>query len=231
MNIEGRSALVTGANRGIGQQLVRALLDAGAARVYAAARDPATLGETLAWDQARVTPLRLDVRSTTDVASAARMASDVTLVFNNAAVLEFAPATLATRAAMDEHFSVNVHGLLAVSQRFAATMERHGGGALVNILSLLSLRPEPSMAAYSASKAAAWSLTQSLRVQLRAQQITVHAVFPGPVDTDMLAMLPIRKASPAEVAVAIVAGVRAGHDDIYPDEESRRWFAQTPAVQ
>jgi len=216
MKIHGVTALVTGANRGIGQQLVMALLQAGAAKVYAAARNMSSLDVTVAFNPGRVVPLMLDVTSPAQIETTMATASDVRLLINNAAVLEFGDARALSPAVLRTHFEVNVHGLFGMSQAFAQMMRDKGEGAVVNILSDIALTNAPGAAAYSASKAAAWSLTQSLRAALQRYGIAVHAAFPGPVDTDMLAMLNIPKSSAIQVAKAIVSKVQADELDIFP---------------
>lgn len=226
MKVLGTVALVTGANRGIGQQLVRALLNAGAKKVYAGARTLDSIAATLAFDPQRVIPIELDITSTDDIIACCKVASDVRLLVNNAAILEMGGAMTVARSTMRNHMDVNFHGTFDMCQAFANVMFQNGGGAIINVLSDIALHNAPAIAAYSASKAAALSLTKSLRSDLRSLQIDVHAVFPGPVDTDMLAHLAIPKASAEEVAREIVAGLIAGHEDIFPDKQSQRWIHQ-----
>ena len=223
MDVQNTTALVTGANRGLGHALVRALLVAGARRVYATARVPYTLEATRALDPARVVPLALDVTSRGQIEQAAAAAPDARLVINNAATLDFAGPLALSATALRHHMEVNFHGLVEVSQRFGTVNAAQGGGALVNILSLVALRNAPAMAAYAASKAAAWAMTQSLRAELQQRDVAVHAVFPGPVDTDMLRSMTIAKSSPEAVAVEIVAGLQGGRPNIFPDPLSRSW--------
>lgn len=171
MKLRNSVAVVTGANRGIGRALVKALLQAGAAKVYAGARDLSKLDSVLAFDPVRVKPLKLDVTSDPDIAAAARSASDATLLMNNAGALEGGSALKVERASIERVFATNVYGLLAISQAFAPVIEKNGGGAIVNVLSIVALAAMPGIAAYNASKAAAWSLTQSLRGNLAAKGI------------------------------------------------------------
>lgn len=226
MKVQGAVALVTGANRGIGQQLVRALLNAGAKKVYAAARNPGSLAETVAYDSARVIPLALDITSPDEIRRAAAAAFDVRLLINNAGVLEMGDALHVASAAMRNHMNVNFHGIFDMCQAFTEIISQNEGGAIVNVLSDIALQNVPAMAAYSASKAAALSLTKSFRSALRSRQITVHAVFSGPVDTDMLADIAIPKASPEDVAREIISGVVDDVDNIFPDMQSKKWAKQ-----
>ena len=213
-----RSALVTGANRCIGRALVGALLNAGAAKVYAAARRIDTLEDFL--DNKRVLPVSVDVTDDKAIAALAERTRDVTLLVNNAGVLDFGPVLDAPLTAFERNFATNFYGVLAASRAFAPVIERNGGGTIVNILTLVALASMPGLGVYNASKAAAWSLTQSLRASLAGRNIAVHGVFPGAVDTDMLAGVEMPKARPEEVATAIVAGVSQSREDIFPDAMS-----------
>jgi NAD(P)-dependent dehydrogenase (short-subunit alcohol dehydrogenase family) len=216
MKIENAVALVTGANRGIGKALVDALLAAGAKKVYAAARDPKQVAAN-----DRVVPVKLDVTDPRDVAALAERAPDVTLLINNAGVFGSTALLAGAKADFERDLATNVFGTLAVTQALAPTIERAGGGAVANVLSVVSLASMPGFAGYSATKAAAFSVTQGLRAELRAKGIAVHAVFPGPVDTDMTKAIPIAKATPESVAKAIVDGIARGDEDIAPDAMAR----------
>ncbi len=214
MRLEGCVALVTGANRGLGKAIVSALVDAGAAKVYAAARDP----EKLAVDGVRVVPLALDTTRPQQIAAAAEIASDVTLLINNAGVQTSYDVLVASRDELDSDFRTNVHGTLSVIKAFVPVLARaRDGGAIVNVLSLASLASVPAFGGYSASKAAAYSITQSLRPALKARRIEIAAVLPGPIDTDMVKHLPLPKTSAAEVARGVLAGIERGEEDIFPD--------------
>lgn len=226
MKVQGTAALVTGANRGIGKQLVRALLNAGAKKVYACARNPDSLVETVAYDDKRVIPLALDITSLEEILRAAATAVDVRLLINNAAILEMGDAMHVSSEAMRNQMNVNFHGLFDMCQAFAGVISQNDGGAIVNVLSDIALQNSPAMAAYSASKAAALSLTKSFRSALRYMQIDVSAVFPGPVDTDMLAHLAIPKSSPEDVAREIISALIADVENIFPDKQSQKWARQ-----
>jgi NAD(P)-dependent dehydrogenase (short-subunit alcohol dehydrogenase family) len=221
MNLLNATALVTGANRGLGRALVQALLEAGAARVYAGARDPASVDAR----DARVVPLRVDVTDAAGVAALPGAAADVTLLVNNAGVLDLGGPLETTDAALNRQFATNVFGPLHMAQAFAPVIARNGGGGIVNVLSVVSLASMPGLAAYNASKAASWSLTQALRASLADKGVGVHSVFPGPVDTDMAAEITFPKTSAEEVARAIVAGIAAGQEDIFPDPMSQQVYA------
>ena len=212
-------ALVTGANRGIGRAIVDALLARGTKKVYATARRIETLAD-LATDP-RVVALQLDITDAGEVAAAAAAAGDVTLLVNNGGSLEFADLLAGELAAIDADLRTNYFGTLAVTRAFVPVLERNGGGAIVNMLSLVALGAVRGMGGYSVSKAAAASMTQAVRAQVAGLGITVHGVFPGAVDTDMIRAFEIPKTSPADVAHAILDGVEAGDEDIFPDPMSR----------
>jgi len=226
MKIEDSVALVTGASRGIGRALVAELVAAGARRVYAGARSPADLAALAAAHAGRVVALPLDVTDAAEVAAAARAAAEVSLVINNAGVLSAFGLLTTPREAVEREFATNVFGMLAVTRAMLPALERSGGGAIANVLTVVALASMPGLGGYAASKAAAWSMTQALRAELRGKGVRVHAVFPGPVDTDMAREITLPKTSAAEVARAIVAGIAAGEDDIVPDPMSREVFAQ-----
>ncbi|GLK76844.1 oxidoreductase [Methylopila jiangsuensis] len=218
MSIANSVALVTGASRGLGGALVRALREAGARRVYAAARSPAAI----AGGDGVVTPCRLDVTDAASVAAAARFAHDVTLVFNNAGSMARG-ALLADRDdAARQDMETNFFGALNVLRAFSGVIVRNGGGAFVNILSVSALANSPDAGGYSASKAAAHSMTQAARAELAPRGIAVFGAYPGPLDTEMATGLIARKAAPDMVARAILAGVASGQDDIWPDDMARQ---------
>ena len=208
MSIAGTTVLITGASRGIGQALVDEALRRGAGRVYAAARRPA------AHPDERVTPVRMDVTDAAQVKTAAERAGSLDILVNNAGLALF--EGLGDRATLERHLAVNLFGTYAVTEAFLPALTR-SGGAIVNNLSLNSLAPLPALAAYSVSKAAAFSLTPSLRTSLAGLGVRVHAVLTGPTDTDMVRDLDIPKASPESVARAIFDAVDRGEEDIFPD--------------
>lgn len=224
MKCSGSVALVTGANRGIGQAIVQVLLGAGVRQIYACARDPKSLPATLAFDRSKVIPLHLDVTDPASVQSAARSAKSATLLVNNAGVLDFGSILDTPVEKIQRNFDTNFYGALAMARAFAPVIESNGGGAIVNILTLVALASMPGLAVYNASKAAAWSMTQSLRASLAAKKIEVYGVFPGAVDTDMVKGVEMAKTSPTDVARAIVAGIDEGREDIFPDPMSLRVY-------
>lgn len=206
--IDGKAVLVTGANRGIGQALVTEALRRGATRVYAGTRQP------YAHPDPRVTPLALDITDEEQVRAAAAQAGSLDILVNNAGVFLFDDLT--DRGALEQHLAVNLFGTYRVIQAFLPALTA-SGGAIVNNVSIASLAPIPVTPAYSLSKAAAFSMTQSLRMLLAARGVKVHAALTGPVDTDMVRDLDIPKAPPQSVAQGIFDGVENGEDDIFPD--------------
>jgi len=206
--IDGTAILVTGANRGIGQALVTEALRRGAARVYAGTRQP------YAHTDPRVTSLALDITDPEQVRAAAAQVESLDILINNAGV--FVVDDLSDRAALERHLAVNLFGTYGVIQAFLPPLIA-SGGAIVNNVSIAALAPIPVTPAYSLSKAAAFSLTQSLRMLLAGQGVRVHAVLSGPVDTDMVRDLDLPKASPQSVAQSIFDAVEKGEEDIFPD--------------
>mgnify|MGYP000727103421 CR=1 FL=1 len=222
MKIQDAVVLVTGSNRGIGKALVQALSKAGARKIYASARDSSSL--SFAGLKAEIVPLTLDVSNDSNLQKVAKQANDVTLVLNNAGVLSTGNILEVTEDQIKHNFETNFFGALAVARTFAPIIERNGGGAIVNTLTLLSLASMPAFAAYNASKAATWSMTLSLRASLANTNVAVHSVFPGAVDTDMLDGIEMAKTSPDEVAKAIVEGVNQDKEDIFPDPMSKQVY-------
>lgn len=228
--IEGIVALVTGANRGIGRALAERLLARGAAKVYAGARDPDDLTDLSEAHGKRVVPLRLDVTDDADVAGAIDAAGDLRLLVNNAGVVQGADLTSEeivdrARAEMD----VNYFAPLDLIRGFVPSISGNGGGAVVNVSSVGGLTAFALAPTYSASKAALHSLTQSARALLAGRRVAFHGVYPGPVDTDMARSFEMEKATPDSVADAILDGVEAGEEDIFPDPFAEA-FGSTYAV-
>ncbi|MEW6437737.1 MAG: SDR family oxidoreductase [Pseudomonadota bacterium] len=216
MNIEGSVALVTGANRGLGKVLVEQLKARGAKKIYAGARDPGKI------HVAGVEPVKLDVTSAADVAAAAKALGDVNLVINNAGIAPF--SSLAADPSLEIARSVmetNYFGTLRVANAFAPILAKNGGGALVNMLSVLSWITYPSLAAYCASKSAAWALTNGLRHELKEQGTLVIGVHAGLIDTDMASGVEAPKVSPEQVAAAILDAVASGREEVLSDDPSR----------
>lgn len=222
--IGGKAALVTGANRGIGRAIVEALLQAGASRVWAGARRVDELVALKAAHGDRLEVLKLDVTREGDIGAAARTATDIALLVNNAGVANMigTPATDAEWLKVGRReFDVNFFGSFAVSQAFAPTLARNKG-AIVNLISIAGLVNFPILLSYSASKAALHSLTQGLRAALKGEGIQVFGVYPGPVDTDMAKEIPMDKTPAKDVARAILEGLAAGTEEIFPDPMAKQ---------
>jgi NAD(P)-dependent dehydrogenase (short-subunit alcohol dehydrogenase family) len=217
LQIAGSVALVTGANRGLGRVLAEHLLDRGAKTVYAGARNPASITDP------RLTPVALDVTDPAAVATAAERLTDVTLVVNNAGVSGAGSLVgAADLAGARAEFETNFWGPVLVTRAFAPVLAANGGGALVNVLSVLSWVALPTTGAYSASKAAAWSLTNSARNELRDQNTLVVGVHMGYLETDMAAHVPGPKLDPADLAGRILDAVEAGDEEVLGDELTRQ---------
>jgi NAD(P)-dependent dehydrogenase (short-subunit alcohol dehydrogenase family) len=218
MQIRNCVALVTGANRGIGEQFVKALLAAGAKLVYAAARDAGRLRIAGGAD-GRMVPLGLDITCEADVAAAAQRCRDVTLLVNNAGVNFNTPLVgIGALANARIEIETNYFGTLAMCRAFAPVLKANGGGTIVNMLSILARVNLPLMGSLCASKAAALSMTQGVRAELKAQGTLVIGVMPGAVETRMTEMLPPPKMKPADVAKAALKAVEAGIEDVYPGD-------------
>jgi NAD(P)-dependent dehydrogenase (short-subunit alcohol dehydrogenase family) len=215
MNIQDSTALVTGANRGIGKAFADALLDRGAAKVYAAVRDVATVTDAGLW------PVQLDVTDPDRVGAVARELGDVQLVVNNAGVLHIAVPLSATLEVARVELETNYLSLVSMTQAFAPVLERNGGGAFINVLSVFSWVATPLLTTYSASKAAAWSYTNAARIELRRQGTQVVAVHAGPVDTNMTAAVDLEKIPPATVAAGALDALEADEPEAIVDEYSR----------
>lgn len=229
MDVSDQIALVTGANRGIGRQFVLELLDRGVAKVYAAVRRP----ETVALDDSRVVPVRIDLLDHETIAAAAARIGDVTLLVNNAGVST--GASLVTGDLRDAHRELDVHlwGPLAMIRAFAPILSANGGGGIVNVLSALSWFAAPGSGAYAAAKAAEWNMTNGVRLELAAQGTLVQGVLLGAADTDMMAGYDGPKIDPRHVARLSLDGLAAGSIEVVVDDWTamvKAALAEDPAV-
>jgi NAD(P)-dependent dehydrogenase (short-subunit alcohol dehydrogenase family) len=212
MNIENKTVLITGANRGIGRALVQEALQRGAKRIYGGTRGPLHIADE------RVTPLTLDVTIDAQIEQAVRQAGSLDVLINNSGIAPY--DDLSDPAVIEQALAVNFFGVYKVSRAFLPMLKR-SKGAIVNNLSLVALAPLPVIPSYSISKAAALSMTQSLRALVAGDGVSVHGVFLGPVDTDMNRSFDIPKASPESAAQGIFDGLENGEEDIFPDHMSR----------
>ncbi len=232
IRIRDSVCFVTGSNRGIGRAIVEELLKSGAAKVYAAARDPDALRDLALSFKGRVLAVPLDVTNEIQIAAAARAAQDTQILINNAGILKYtgiigAPDIRSAR----EEMEVNYFGLMNMARAFAPILKKNHGGALVNIASVAGLIGMAGFGTYCATKAAVHSLTQSVRGELKDQGTLVACVYPGPIATDMTAGFEMEKDSPQNVARAIIKGLESGSEEIYPDKFSRGFaerFRQDP---
>lgn len=212
MNIANKTILITGANRGIGLALVNEALRRGAKRVYAGTRGALQNGDE------RITPLTVDVTSASQIEQATEKVDALDVLINNAGIALY--DDLSKPDLIEQHLAVNLFGSFNVTRAFLPLLKR-SRGAVVNVLSVAGIGALPIIPAYSISKAAAANMTQSLRVLLANQGVTVHAVFPGPIDTDMTRGFDIPKASPESAAREIFGGLEKGEEDIFPDPDSQ----------
>lgn len=229
MNFNESTVLITGANRGIGRALLDELTkQKSVKRIYAAARKPEDLS---GYDAELVVPVKLDITDRQQVKAAAEQAADANILINNAGVLAFGSLLDSPLEMIARDLETNYYGTLNMIRAFAPVIERNGGGAIANVLTLVSLASMAGIGGYSASKAAAHSLTQAVRAELKNKNITVHGVFPGAIDTEMIAAMEMPKTSPETVAAAIISGIERGAEDIFPDpmsEQMSQVWLQSP---
>ncbi|MBM0740675.1 SDR family oxidoreductase [Phormidium sp. CLA17] len=227
MEIANSIALVTGANGGLGQYYMEALRSRGAAKIYAAARNPNSLADLVATDPNIIIPVALDITNEQSVNQAALLCQDVTLLINNAGVgfnqgLIAAPDLSHARMEID----VNYFGTLMMCRAFASVLKQNGGGAMINMVSMVARVNLPFNGSYSASKAATLSLTQGVRAELAAQGTLVIAVLPATIDIGMGKAYPEPKVSPEEVVSEALQAAIEGVEDVYPGEQAKQMAAQ-----
>jgi NAD(P)-dependent dehydrogenase (short-subunit alcohol dehydrogenase family) len=224
-SLTDRVVLVTGANRGIGKHLVEEFLSKGARKVYAAARNLESLNPLLSKYPDSVIPLKIDLNSPETIVAAAENARDVEILINNAGIFQAADL-LSTDAvtALQAEMEVNVYGLMRMAQAFAPILKANGGGALVQLNSVASLKNFSNLATYSASKAASYSITQALRDVLRDQGTQIVSVHPGPIATDMAdaAGFGDMAEPPEKVSQAIIAALADGEFHAFPDAMAKQ---------
>jgi len=225
--VKGKIALVTGANRGIGRVILEKLVSEGASKVYAAVRNPGLVADLIADSAGRVESIQLDLGDPDSIIAAAAQADDVQLLINNAGVLKMAnPLEPGAVAALQHEMEINVYGLMRIAQAFAPVLAKNGGGALVQLNSVASLKCFADFATYSASKAAAYSITQGLKDYLNKQGTAVVSVHPGPIATEMADSAGLADiAEPASlVADAIIHGLADGQFHVFPDSMARNFW-------
>ena len=226
MKIKNTTALVTGSNRGTGHALVMELLQRGVKRVYATARSVTHLQPLVAIDAERVIPMQMDITKPDEIALVANKASEVNLLINNAGILTFSSMITSDLEMIKRDMYTNYFGTLNVIRSFAPVLERNNPGAIINVLSFVTLASIPVIGGYCASKAAAASLTQAVRAELADKRIDVHGVFPGAIDTDMGRGFDVPKTSPNDVARTILDSVEADKEDIFPDVMSAQVYEE-----
>lgn len=214
MSLSKKVVLVSGANKGIGAAIVRRLLQTDVAKIYAAARNPGSLPD---FGDARVVSLQLDVTNAGSVRKAAESAGDVDLLVNNAGTMALGDWVTSTDDMIDTDMNTNFYGTLRVIKAFLPAFTSRGSGTIANVVSIVGLAATAPISGYSASKAALQSLTQSLRMTLTPKGISVVGIYPGPVDTDLAAGIPLAKVTPEQVAENIVLGLEKGDTYIFPD--------------
>jgi NAD(P)-dependent dehydrogenase (short-subunit alcohol dehydrogenase family) len=224
VRIDGARVLVTGAGRGLGRVFADSLIARGAGTVYAGARDPA------AEVSRGALPIKLDITSPDDVAAAVARCADIDILINNAGIMRFAPVLAAPDLAdAQAEMETNYFGTLRMCRAFAPVLAGNGGGALVNVLSIVSWFANPQNSSYCASKSAAWSLTNAARIELRQHGTLVTGVFAGVIDTDMgAAFTDLPKVSPQSVVDQALDGIEAGAEEVLCDERSRSVKAALP---
>lgn len=231
MDLKNKVVLITGANRGIGKALVQASLNYGAAKIYAAARNPEKLPNFV---DSRVVPLELDITNIDLIQEAVKKAKDINLLINNAGALAFASILQGNMPELKNDMEVNYFGTLNVTRVFAPLIAGNGGG-IATISSVVGLAPMAGIGGYSASKAALHSAIQAMRSELKPKQIEVFGIYPGPIDTDMARGFEIEKTSPQVTAENILASIVRGEEDIFPDAMSSQigalWKSDPKALE
>jgi NAD(P)-dependent dehydrogenase (short-subunit alcohol dehydrogenase family) len=221
MNLNNKTVLVTGANRGIGFALVNALLERNVKKIYAAARDTSNFPD---FDDDRVVLLELDINDAAQIARAAARADDLEILINNAGVAAFTSLLTGPREMLERDMNTNYYGTLDMVRAFVPVLEAGQDTAIVNVVTIAAFANFPILGGYSASKSALFSLSQGIRIELSAKGISVHTVNPGPIDTDLASEFPADKANPKDTAENILSGLENDEADIFPDAFGRQLF-------
>lgn len=233
IKIQDSIAFVTGSNRGIGRAIVNSLLARGAKKIYAAARNIDSLSDLISANPDRIVPVALDVTNQSQVAAAAKIASDTTLFINNAGVLGSSDLFGGDLDEARQEFEVNYWGPLYTTRAFAPILKENGGGAIATVSSVAGLSNFPAIPTYSDSKAAVHSLISGTRLLLAGQGTKVIGIYPGPVDTDIIKGREINMPTtpPADVAESILDAIEAGQEDIFPDVFAENYIEPYQAGQ
>tara|TARA_Y100001968_G_C19366885_1_gene723019 strand:+ start:60 stop:812 length:753 start_codon:yes stop_codon:yes gene_type:complete len=222
MEIEGAIVIVTGANRGLGRQFVLSLIQAKAKKIYACARDKNSLPDFEGNGITEIVKIKLDITSEEDIRKVASYADDISLLINNAGILKAEGLIQAkTLDNLKKEMSVNVFGPARMIQTFSSVLSKNEGGAILNVLSVSSLLAFAPFGTYSASKAAAMSLTHSCRYELKDSHVTVHGLYAGFIDTEMINHIKAEKSSPEEIVEAALDGIKNNVLDIYADQTAK----------
>ena len=219
--IKDRIVFITGANRGIGKALVKAALDQGAKKVYAAARDTAKIDDL---GDKRVVKVKLDINDRAQREAAVKQAADTQVLINNAGIATSGSGVTTPMEDIERDMKTNYFGTLAAMRAFLPVLQKNKPAAIANVCSIASFVNFPPFGGYSASKAALFSITQGARIELAGQGIAVHSICPGPIDTDMARGIDMEKTSPEDTAQAIIKALEAGEPDIFPDKGGREMF-------
>lgn len=219
--LKDKVILITGANRGIGKSLVKASLEKGARKIYATSRDLKNMPN---FEDERVVSLKLDITDNVQILNVAKQTNDTQILINNAGVLSPGNVLEGEITAAENDMKVNYYGTINMMRAFAPTLEKNAPSKIVNVVSIVAYSPLPSLAGYSASKSALYSATLSVRTELAKKEITVHAINPGAIDTDMNKGSEWDMPAPDGIAEIILNKVEAGELDIVPDEMGQGMF-------
>lgn len=225
MNIEDKTVLITGANRGIGKAYAEAFLEGGAKKIYLGVRHPKTVEEFTAQAPEKLVPIKLDVTNEAEIKAAAEKADDVEILINNAGILHMDTSIDSVADNARKEFEVNFIGPLLMTQAFAPVLKKNGGGVLITVSSIAGHVTFPGFASYCASKYAAQSLILSHRLDLKEQDTHVIGVYPGPIETDMTNGVHMDKFSPSLVTQATIEAIKNGDEEVFPDPTSQELYA------
>jgi len=221
MNFDNKVILVTGANRGIGKEIVAALLTRNIKKIYATARDITKLPD---FDDARIVALQLDITDSSQIAEAAKAANDIDILINNAGIAAFASLLDSPLSVLEQDMNTNYFGTLNMIREFVPLLENKESSSIVNLVTIGAFVNFPMLGGYCASKAALFSLSQGIRIELAPKNISVHTVNPGPIDTDMAKEFEMEKTSPEIAAENTLIALEAGEMDIFPDQTGKGMF-------